>query len=69
MQKYFMSGGISIFSSRQRAEEMVYGIPAGENDGRVVQDFDFLLSEFPLRNGFDLNERTEIDLNRVFQRF
>jgi hypothetical protein len=54
------------FQFTAEAEEMVYGIPAGENDGRVVQDFDFLLSEFLYGNGFDLNERTEIDLNRVF---
>lgn len=48
-----------------KAEKMVDGIAAGENDSRIIQDLNFLFSEFFYRHRLNLNEGTEIDFNRV----
>src|SRR5688572_6554061 len=48
------------------AEEMVYGITTGKNNGRVIQKVDLIFSEFFKGNRIYLNKFPEIYLDTVF---
>ena len=47
------------------AEEMVNGVPAGEDDRRILGDIDLLFSGVLGRNGLQPDERMEVHLDLI----
>ena len=56
MQKYLVSWEMLTFISSQMRKEMIDGVAAGENNGRVVGNIDLLFAEFFGGNAFQADK-------------